>query len=78
MQKEQTMEQKIEFLEEKIRRAEEGGGPERINKQHERGKLTARERIHALLDNDSFTEQGKFVEHQNHNFGMEKTSGGQY
>ena len=70
MQKEQTMEQKIKFLEEKIQKAEEGGGPERIKKQHERGKLTARERVHALLDNDSFVEQGKFVEHQNHNFGM--------
>tara|TARA_B100000686_G_scaffold34143_2_gene35771 strand:- start:12507 stop:14069 length:1563 start_codon:yes stop_codon:yes gene_type:complete len=73
MEKEPTMEQKIEFLEEKVKKAEEGGGPERIKKQHERGKLTARERIHALLDNGTFVEQGKFVEHQNHNFGMDKT-----
>ena len=58
MEKEPTMEQKIEFLEEKVKKAEEGGGPERIKKQHERGKLTARERIHALLDNGTFVEQG--------------------
>ena len=69
----QTMDQKIKFLEDKIASAEEAGGKDRVDKQHNRGKLTARERIDFMLDNDSFVELDKFVEHQNYNFGMEKT-----
>ena len=69
----QTMDQKIKFLEDKIASAEEAGGKDRVDKQHDRGKLTARERIDFMLDNDSFVELDKFVEHQNYNFGMEKT-----
>ena len=69
----QTMDQKIKFLEDKIASAEEAGGKDRVEKQHNRGKLTARERIDFMLDNDSFVELDKFVEHQNYNFGMEKT-----
>ena len=41
----------------------QGGGLERINKQHKKGKLTARERLMVLLDNDSFEEFDMFVEH---------------
>jgi len=52
-------------------RALEGGGAERIKKQHEGGKLTARERIDLLLDPGSFVEIGRFVVHRSHDFGME-------
>jgi len=53
-------------------RIEQGGGPEKIQKQHESGKLTARERIALLFDEGSFEESGLFVKHRCHNFGMEK------
>ncbi len=53
--------------------AELGGGVERIERQHKAGKLTARERVEILLDPDSFVELDKFVVHQCHDFGMEKT-----
>ncbi len=47
-----------------------GGGQKRIDAQHEKGKLTARERLEVLLDPDSFEEFGMFVEHRQMNFGM--------
>jgi len=50
--------------------AEQGGGPERVAKQHKEGKLTARERIDLLLDAGSFTELDKFVTHRATDFGM--------
>lgn len=50
----------------------EGGGQDRIEKQHEKGKLTARERIHFLLDEGSFEELGAFVTHRARDFGMEQ------
>lgn len=67
----------VKVLEEKRAQARMGGGDKRIQAQHERGKLTARERIEVLLDPDSFEEYGMFVEHRQHNFGMEanKTPG---
>lgn len=49
-----------------------GGGKERIESQHKKGKLTARERIHLLLDEGSFEEIGAFVKHRSRDFGMEK------
>ncbi|MCK6472553.1 MAG: acyl-CoA carboxylase subunit beta [Planctomycetes bacterium] len=49
-----------------------GGGGERIQAQHAKGKLTARERIEALLDPDSFQEVGMLVEHRCRDFGLEK------
>ena len=52
--------------------AEASGGPERVARQHEAGKLTARERIEVLLDPDTFQEFDKFVEHRCDMFGMEK------
>src|SRR3979409_422179 len=52
--------------------AELGGGQERIDKQHEEGKLTARERIELLLDPGSFVELDKFKVHRCDDFGMEK------
>ncbi len=47
-----------------------GGGQQRIDAQHKKGKLTARERIELLLDQDSFEEWDMFVEHRSHDFGM--------
>ena len=49
-----------------------GGGEERIRKQHAAGKLTARERIHLLLDRDTFQEIGAFAKHRSTYFGMDK------
>lgn len=49
-----------------------GGGAKRIEKQHDKGKLTARERIDLLLDPGSFEEIGKLVVHRSHDFGLEK------
>jgi len=66
------IEDKIKELERRNREAELGGGRERIDKQHEKGKMTARERIEYLFDKDSFEEIDKFVVHRCHDFGMEK------
>jgi len=54
----------------RVRRAEEGGGPERQKRQHAEGKLTARERVELLLDEGSFEELDKLVEHRCLDFGM--------
>ena len=59
-----------EALREKNRLAEAGGGEERRKKQHAAGKLTARERVELLLDEDSFAELDKLVEHRCLDFGM--------
>jgi propionyl-CoA carboxylase beta chain len=61
----------LEKLEQKNRQAMEGGGPDRIKKQHESGKLTARERIDRLLDNGTFVEFDRFKAHRCTDFGME-------
>jgi propionyl-CoA carboxylase beta chain len=61
----------IARLEEMERKAAAAGGPQRIAKQHEAGKLTARERIAALLDEGSFIEMDKFVTHRCADFGMQ-------
>ena len=63
---------KIKELEKRNLEAGLGGGQKRIDKQHSTGKMTARERIDYLLDEDSFQEIDKFVVHQCHDFGMEK------
>ena len=63
----------VKELEIKREAARVGGGPGRIKVQHEKGKLTARERLEVLLDPDSFEEYDMFVEHRSHEFGMEKT-----
>jgi propionyl-CoA carboxylase beta chain len=63
----------VEQLEEKRSEARLGGGEKRIEAQHARGKLTARERIDLLLDEGSFEEYDMFVEHRCTDFGMEKT-----
>ena len=60
------------MLEERRKVARQGGGEKRIEAQHARGKLTARERIDLLLDPGSFEEIDMFVEHDCHEFGMEE------
>jgi propionyl-CoA carboxylase beta chain len=63
-----------EILEQKRQAARLGGGQNRIDAQHAKGKLTARERIEVLLDPDSFEEYGMFVEHRCSNFGMDNNT----
>ncbi len=67
-----SIQKKLDDLKDKNRLAELGGGAERIDKQHQFGKLTARERISLLLDEGSFQEMDKLVVHESHDFGMEK------
>lgn len=66
---------KINNLYDRKRKIELGGGDERIAKQHEKGKLTARERIAILLDKDSFVELNPFVTHRTQDFGLDKIEG---
>jgi propionyl-CoA carboxylase beta chain len=61
----------ITQLESKREQARQGGGQKRIDAQHDKGKLTARERIEVLLDPDSFEEYDMFMEHRCANFDME-------
>jgi propionyl-CoA carboxylase beta chain len=61
----------LDELEHRRARARAGGGEKRIASQHAKGKLTARERIDLLLDENSFEEFDMFVEHRSHDFGME-------
>jgi propionyl-CoA carboxylase beta chain len=67
------MKEIMDQLEEKRSAALLGGGQARIDAQHKRGKLTARERLEVLLDKDSFEEWDAFVEHRCTDFGMEET-----
>ncbi len=66
------MENKIKILESKISEAHKGGGEKRIEAQHKKGKLTARERIHFLMDENSFEEIGMLVTHRATDFGIDK------
>lgn len=66
------MDKKFKILEDKIAQAHEGGGKKRIEAQHKKGKLTARERIHFLLDEGSFEEIGMLVTHRSRDFGLDK------
>jgi propionyl-CoA carboxylase beta chain len=63
----------LEKLEERRQRARAGGGQIRIDAQHKRGKLTARERLELLMDKGSFEEFDMFVEHRSADFGMENS-----
>lgn len=67
-----SMYDKIDELMERKLKIELGGGDERIAAQHNRGKLTARERIDLLLDEDSFVELNSFIQHRATHFGMDK------
>ncbi|MBI3842543.1 MAG: methylmalonyl-CoA carboxyltransferase, partial [Thaumarchaeota archaeon] len=62
---------KIKNFLQKRKMANQGGGEDRILAQHEKGKLTARERIDLLLDEGSFTEIDALVTHHYHEFGMQ-------
>lgn len=64
------MQEILRQLEQKRAAAHLGGGEKRIAAQHEKGKLSARERINLLLDEGSFEEWDMFVEHRSHDFGM--------
>ncbi|MDN5284045.1 MAG: accD5 1 [Mucilaginibacter sp.] len=66
------MNKKLGLLREKREKAFEGGGAVRIESQHKKGKLTARERLHFLMDDGSFQEIGMLVAHRSTDFGMEK------
>ena len=66
------MKSKIEILREKIEKSKLGGGIARIDAQHKKGKLTARERINLLMDAGSFEEIGALVLHRTKDFGMEE------
>jgi len=65
------MQQILEELERRRAQARAGGGQKRIDSQHAKGKLTARERLDLLLDEGSFEEFDMFVEHRSHDFGMD-------
>ncbi|MEI6436231.1 MAG: acyl-CoA carboxylase subunit beta [Bacteroidota bacterium] len=66
----QTIEERYQYFEEKNRKAELGGGAEKIAKIHKNGRMTARERILLLLDVNTFVELDKLVMHRCHDFGM--------
>jgi len=66
------MQDKIQKLRAQQLTALVGGGSDRIQKQHDKGKLTARERIELLMDRNSFEEIGMLKEHRSYDFGMEK------
>ncbi len=66
------MDERLERLRALREEAAAGGGPKRVQRQHDRGKLTARERIEYFLDEDSFNEFDQFRTHRSTNFGMEE------
>ncbi len=68
-----TQEQKRAYYASLNHQTEQGGGEARIEKQHQQGKYTARERIDHLVDPESFIEFDKFMVHRSQQFGMEKT-----
>ena len=67
-----TMREKLEQLEQRRAEAEEGGGRKRLEAQHEKGKLSARERLDLLLDEGSFVEFDRFVVHRSTDFGLDE------
>jgi propionyl-CoA carboxylase beta chain len=67
--------EKISELYDRKREIELGGGDERIERQHAKGKLTARERIDLLVDKGTFVELNPFIEHRTVDFGMDKQKG---
>ena len=69
--------EKINDLYDRRRKVELGGGDERIKKQHEKGKLTARERIEILIDEGTFVELNPFIEHRAHSLGFEGEAPGE-
>ncbi len=68
----EQMNQKLETLKNNIAEAQLGGGQNRIDSQHKKGKLTARERLHFLFDDGKFEELGMFVTHRSVEFGLDR------
>jgi propionyl-CoA carboxylase beta chain len=66
-----TMRDKLELLERRAAESEQGGGERRVQAQHEKGKLSARERLDLLLDDGSFVEFDRFVVHRSSDFGLQ-------
>jgi propionyl-CoA carboxylase beta chain len=66
-----TMREKLELLERRRAESEQGGGPSRLKTQHDKGKLSARERLDLLLDDGSFVELDRFVTHRSSDFGLD-------
>src|ERR1700741_4269829 len=67
-----TMRDKLDLLSRRRAEAELGGGEKRLKAQHEKGKLSARERLDLLLDEGSFVEFDRFVTHRSTDFGLEE------
>ncbi|HXH84173.1 MAG TPA: acyl-CoA carboxylase subunit beta [Candidatus Tectomicrobia bacterium] len=67
-----SIEERLAELRRRNAEALQGGGDERVRRQHKAGKKTARERLELLLDADSFLEVDRFVVHQSHDFGMDE------
>src|SRR6185503_15836059 len=65
-----SMREKLELLQQKRAESEQGGGADRIATQHQKGKMTARERLDVLLDPGSFVELDRFVTHRATDFGL--------
>ena len=66
-----TMREKLELLERRRAESEQGGGPSRLKTQHDKGKLSARERLDLLLDDGTFVELDRFVTHRSSDFGLD-------
>src|SRR5438552_18330032 len=66
-----TMREKLDLLKHRIEESEQGGGAPRVKAQHDKGKLSARERLDLLLDEGSFVELDRFVVHRSTDFGLE-------
>ncbi|WP_281254821.1 carboxyl transferase domain-containing protein, partial [Streptomyces thermovulgaris] len=64
---------KLADLQHRIQQATHAGSQRAVEKQHAKGKLTARERIELLLDADSFVELDEFARHRSSNFGLDRT-----
>src|SRR2546430_3052764 len=67
-----SMREKLELLQQKRSESEQGGGSDRIAAQHQKGKMTARERLDVLLDPGSFVELDRFVTHRATDFGLDE------
>ena len=65
------MREKLDLLDRRRGESEQGGGPDRLKAQHAKGKLSARERLDALLDEGSFVELDRFVTHRSSDFGLD-------
>src|SRR5213079_2618372 len=68
----QQKQSKLDQLRDREKQAEQGGGAARVEKQHAAGKMTARERVEFLVDEDTFQEFDKLVVHRSRDFGLDK------